>query len=507
MATISRRSFIAAGAMGAAAAALPGLASADEAPAYDVIVIGGGGAGLSAAIEAADAGAQVLLLEKNVATGGATSTSQGRVGGYGTQIQKAQGVEITYEQMYDNLDYISSYRLDPELMGITVAKSGESVDWLIDRCAVPFQSEAAPFQPDAAPTLPNAASDQPDAAPDQPDAAEGDGPLEMMHIVEGAGAALTDALLATATEAGVEVLTEARATSILMEDGVLSGVQTEDGTTYSCKALVVATGGYAYNPELAARFTPEVAGTLGIGHPMSCGEGIVMASNVGACTSHTDSMMCVLKDYEIMTEHTPTSAAANVNGFTSLPNMIMVGAQGTRFYNEDGKGYMSQDLNRPVFDQMHKDKLGYVWMVSDQAAVDATEGKTHRGEDLAYVAGETVEELAANMGVDAEGLAATVEAYNAAVDAGSDAGFGLVPTAKLEAPFVALAVTPCVIITYGGIARNADSQAIRADGTAVEGLYCAGETSCNSAFMGFTISNAITWGRIAGANAAAHAAA
>ena len=479
MATISRRSFIAAGALGAAAAALPAVASADEAGAYDVIVIGGGGAGLSAAIEAADAGAQVLLLEKNVATGGTTSTSQGLIGGYDTQIQKAQGVELTYEEMYDNLDSNASYRLDPELMGITVAKSGESIDWLIDRCSVPFQAEAV----------------------------VGYGPLAMMHVVDGAGAALTDALLATATEAGVEVLTDAKATSILMEDGALAGVQTEDGATYSCKALVVATGGYAYNPELAARFTPEVAGTLGIGHPMSCGEGIVMASNVGACTSHTDSMMCVLKDYEIMTEHTPTSAAANVNGFTSLPNMIMVGAQGTRFYNEDGKGYMSQDLNRPVFDQMHKDKLGYVWMVSDQAAVDATEGKTHRGEDLAYVAGETVEELAANMGVDAEGLAATVEAYNAAVDAGFDAEFGRVPTTKLEAPFVALAVTPCVIITYGGIARNADSQAIRADGTAVEGLYCAGETSCNSAFMGFTISNAITWGRIAGANAAAHAAA
>ena len=285
-----------------------------------------------------------------------------------------------------------------------------------------------------------------------------------------------------------------------------ASVKTEDGSIYGCKALVIATGGYAYNPELAERFTPEVAGTMGIGHPMSTGDGIVMASNVGACTSHTDSMMCVLKDYEIMTEYTPTSAAANVFGFTSLPNMIMVGAEGKRFYNEDNKGYMSQDLNRPVFDQMHKDELGYVWMVSDQACVDATEGKTHRGEDLAYVAGETVEELAANMGVDAEGLAATIDAYNAAVEAGFDAEFGRVPTTKLEAPFVALAVTPCVIITYGGIARNTDSEVIRADGTVIDGMFCAGETSCNSAFMGFTISNAITWGRIAGAGAAAYAA-
>ena len=110
------------------------------------------------------------------------------------------------------------------------------------------------------------------------------------------------------------------------------------------------------------------------------------------------------------------------------------------------------------------------------------------------------------MGVDAEGLAATIDAYNAAVETGFDAEFGRVPTTKLEAPFVALAVTPCVIITYGGIARNADSEVIRADGTVIDGMFCAGETSCNSAFMGFTISNAITWGRIAGAGAAAYAA-
>ena len=481
MTQISGRSFLAATAAAGDAVAMPAIASAGEAPAgevYDVIVVGGGGAGLSAAIEAADAGAKVLLLEKNTVTGGTTSTSQGLIGGYDTQIQKAQGVELTYEQMYDNLDSNASYRLDPELMSITVAKSGESIDWLIDRCGVPFQSEAV----------------------------VGYGPLTMMHVVDGAGLALTDALLATAEAAGVEVKTDSKVTAIAMLDGSPAGVEVEDGTVYSCKALVMAAGGYAYNPELAARFTPEVAGTMGIGHPMSMGEGIVMASNVGACTAHTESMMCVLKDYEIMTEYTPTSAAANVNGFTNLANMILVGADGKRFFNEGAKGYMSQDLNRPVFDQMHKDKIGYVWMVSDQARVDATEGKTHRGEELEYVSGQTAEELAAGMGVDAEGLAATIEAYNAAVDAGFDAEFGRVPTVKLEAPFVALAVTPCVIITYGGIARNADSQVIRADGTVIEGFYCAGEVSCNSAFMGFTVSNAITWGRISGAGAAQYAA-
>ena len=417
------------------------------------------------------------MLAKNSVPGGTTSTSQGLIGGYDSWLQKEQGIELTYEEMLDNLGNNASWRLDPELMGITVEQSGPSIDWLHDRCGVVFQDEVK----------------------------VGYGPLQMMHVVDGMGLALTDTLAACALDSGVEIVCDAQAAEIVMTDGAPTAVKTVDGTTYGCKALVIATGGYSCNPELAARFTPEVAGTMGIGHPMATGDGIIMAANVGACTSHTDSMMCVLKDYEIMTEYTPTSAAANVNGFTSLPNMIMVGAAGTRFTNEADAGYMSQDLNRPVFDQMHKDGLGYVWMVSDQAAIDATEGKTKRGEELQYVTAETPEDLAAAMGVDPAGLAATIEAYNAAVEAGFDAEFGRVPTMALTAPFVALAVTPCSIITYGGIARNASSEVLRTDGTSIPGMYCAGETSCNSAFMGFTISNAITWGKMSGENAAAYA--
>lgn len=491
MAQFTRRSFVKGGSLGIAAVAASGLAGtalADEtdgpAGSYDVIVVGAGGAGLSAAIAAVDAGATVLVVEKNSVAGGTTSTSQGLVGGYDSYLQREQGIELTYEEMYDNLASNASYRLDPELMGITVEQSGPSIDWLHDRCGVVFQE----------------------------DVLVGYGPLQMMHVVDGAGAALTAALEAAALDSGVDILCNAQATEIVMADGSPTGVKvvasddSDDGTTYGCKALVIAAGGYSCNPELAARFTPEVAGTMGIGHPMATGDGIVMAANVGACTSHTDSMMCVLKDYEIMTEYTPTSAAANVNGFTGLANMIMVGAEGARFTNEAAAGYMSQDLNRPVFDQMHKDGLGYVWMISDQAAVDATEGTTHRGEELEYVSAETPEGLAAAMGVDPDGLAATIEAYNAAVEAGFDAAFGRVPTVPLTAPYVALAVTPCSIITYGGIARNASSEVLRADGSTIPGMYCAGETSCNSAFMGFTISNAITWGKMSGENAAAFAA-
>ena len=449
----------------------------------DVVVIGAGGAGLCAAIEAKDQGAgTVILLEKMASIGGTTFTSQGVIGAYGSDLQKEMGIELTFEEMYDNLMSNASYHLDPALTTITLEKSGETINWLADRVGMNFT-----------------------------DVKVGYGPLQMMHQVEGAGAGMAEPFSKSLDDAGVELMLETKATELVMNaDGSVGGVKAEKAGsefTITAKSVVICTGGYAYNPELTARFTPELAGTFGIGFPGSTGDGIIMASNVGAATTHTDDMMCVLKDYTIMAEHNGTSATASNNGFMSLPNMIMVGAEGKRFVNEKDQGYMTQKLNGPVFDQMHKDGLGYVWAISDQAAIDATGGKTKRNLDLEYVTGNTIEEFAANLGVDAAGLEETINNFNAYVDAGYDQEFRRTgdELAKLTAPYVAIPLVPCEIITYGGIARNENAEVLRADGTSIPGLYVAGEASANSAYMGFTLANCFAWGRIAGANAAAYA--
>lgn len=449
----------------------------------DVVVIGAGGAGLCAAIEAKDQGAgTVILLEKMASIGGTTFTSQGVIGAYGSDLQKEMGIELTFEEMYDNLMGNASYHLDPALTTITLEKSGETINWLADRVGMNFV-----------------------------DVKVGYGPLQMMHQVEGAGAGMAEPFSKSLDDAGVELMLETKATELVMNaDGSVGGVKAEKAGsefTITAKSVVICTGGYAYNPELTARFTPELAGTFGIGFPGSTGDGIIMASNVGAATTHTDDMMCVLKDYTIMAEHNGTSATASNNGFMSLPNMIMVGAEGKRFVNEKDQGYMTQKLNGPVFDQMHKDGLGYVWAISDQAAIDATGGKTKRNLDLEYVTGNTIGEFAANLGVDAAGLEETINNFNAYVDAGYDQEFRRTgdELAKLTAPYVAIPLVPCEIITYGGIARNENAEVLRADGTSIPGLYVAGEASANSAYMGFTLANCFAWGRIAGASAAAYA--
>ena len=445
----------------------------------DVVVLGAGGAGVAAAVEACDNGAKVVLLEKLAAIGGTTATSQGMLGAYESKKTKEMDVHHTFEEMYTNLMNNASYRLDPELTTVTIEKSGETMDWLGDRLGMNIY-----------------------------DVIVGYGPLKMMHLIEGAGPAMKTAMENSIAGTDINLMLETKATEILMnEDGSVKGVKAVKGADtiiIYADSVVVATGGYAYNPELTERLDPEKAGTWGIGFPGSTGDGIVMASNVGAALTHTGDMMCVLKDYEIMSEHNGTSATANVSSFISRDNTVLLGANGKRFVNEKDIGYMTQKLNSPVFDQMHKDGLGYVWAISDKASLEAK--KVVRGLGMEFITADTFEDLAAKMELDVETVVKTLTDYNSYVDAGHDPEFGRLLLAKLEAPYCAVKVVPCEIITYGGIARNEASEVIRADGTVIPGLYTAGEASANSAYMGFTITNAFVWGRIAGTNAAAFAA-
>ncbi len=445
----------------------------------DVVVVGAGGAGVAAAVEAYDKGASVILLEKTAAIGGTTATSQGMIAGYETYKTKEQDIHYTVDQMYHNLMNNASYRLDPALTMITVEKSGQTIDYLHERMGMEFDDTIWTYY----------------------------GNLQMMHVVTGAGLAMKSAMETTLANTTIDLQLNTRANEILMNaDGSVKGVKATRGndTVYVyADSVVIATGGYAYNPELTVRLDPEKEGTMGIGWEGATGDGIIMASNVGAALTHLQDMMCVLKDYEIMAFHNGNSATANVSSFISRDNTVLLGKNGTRFCDEKDIGYMTQALNQPIFDQMHRDELGYVWAISDVASLTAK--KVTRGLGMEFITADTFEELAQKMELPVETVVETLTNYNSYVAAGHDPEFGRLLLAELTAPYAAVKVMPCEIITYGGIARNTEAEVIRADGTVIPGLYTAGEASANSAYMGFTVSNAYTWGRIAGENAAEYA--
>ncbi len=444
----------------------------------NLLVIGAGGAGLSAAVEAADNGTEnILLIEKMPVIGGTTFISQGLIGGSNSDIAKKLEVKHTEEELYDLLMNNAHYRLDPKLARITADSSGETINWLQNNINIKFKDEIV----------------------------VGYGPLQMMHMVDGGGIAMKEPFTKALEDRKVEVMLETPAKDLISDiDGnILGAIADKDGSDYyiKAKAIVIATGGYAANAELAAALNPTYEGIYGLGHPASTGDGIIMASKHGAAISNSIHMMLVFKDYDLLANKGGNTNTANISKYIAAPNVIFVGKEGKRFVDEKSGGFMNQDIAQPILDQMHKDEIPYIWAITDQHGIDKSGAV--RGMKMEFLKADSIEELAKLMEVDPIALSETVVKWNEGVAEGNDDEFNRDQLDSIMTPpYYAASVVPGHIITYGGILRNEKAEVLRADGSVIPGLFTAGETSANSSYMGFTLSNCFTWGRIAGASAA-----
>jgi fumarate reductase flavoprotein subunit len=326
-----------------------------------------------------------------------------------------------------------------------------------------------------------------------------------MHAVEGRGTGMARAYKAALENRRIEVLLQTPAKELLIDDdghiaGVLAMDRKGDELRVKSKAVIIATGGYAGSHTLAGLLNPLYEGAFGVGNGAATGDGLIMASRIGASISNTDLLMGVLKDYEILSKHRGNIYSSSIARFAE--KCIYVGKAGKRFVPESDGSFMSQGVIEPVLKQMRKDRASYVWAVNDHKNV--TQSRAKRGHDLEYLHADTLEELAEIMEVDPQGLAETVERWNSMAAGGVDTELGRVGDLSTidTAPYYAVAVVPAIPITYGGILRNQRGEVLRNDNTIVNGLYTAGEASASSAYMGFTLSNAVTWGRIAGESAA-----
>ena len=441
---------------------------------HELLIIGGGAAGLSAAIEAADLGAtDVLLVEKLGYVGGSAFVSAGILGGWDTQVTKALGLEIDPLEIYAENMKEKDYTLDPELTMTTIMKSGETIDWLIDRVGVTFQKDVV--------------------------TKDGYGTIKAIHLVEGEGPSMRAPYMATleALEA-VKIELNTPATELICEDGkVVGAVIMREGNPVrvGAKAVILATGGYSTNRELFTRLHPANAVFQTSMMPGSTGDGLIMATAVGAVANNVDQLQCYLRVYD--------------NPRNQDPYMynIFVGLDGKRFMDEKRT---AQTHNQAIRDDLVKlygnQGADYFYCINDQATMEMMGLAAAVPESAHVIAAETLDELAEKTGIDAEGLKATVEAWNSEVVANqADAQFGrtqmLMPIG--EGPYYAIKTTFFSSVCHGGLAKNAKAQAIRADGSAIDGLYAAGEVTATTNSNGYTISAAVTWGRIAAQNAVA----
>lgn len=456
---------------GGAAEEPAGEAAAPGEMETDFLIIGGGIAGMTAAIEASDVGFEsITVLEQLSHLGGAAFVSEGILSGYDTQVSEAMDLHVDPLAIYEEQMREKKYLLDPALTMLTVEQSGVIIDWLIDELGVVFQDEII--------------------------TKDGYGTLPIVHLVEGEGPGLRAPYeAALAARPNIEVMMETRGVELIVEDGAVVGavaMQGEQELRIRAKAVLIATGGYNSNHELIVATHPANRVFQTSLMPGNNGDGLIMATAIGAGTQNLDQLQCYLRDYAL-----PTS---------SMPYLfkIFVGQEGNRFMDEKRTGQIWNQENRDaVIMQTGKDGLDYFFAINDHATMEAYGMLEGIAEHPGVAIGETLEELAANAGIDAEGLKATVDAWNAACAAGEDAEFGrdrqLEPIG--DGPYYAVQTTLFTSVCHGGLIKNAEAEVLRFDGSAIQGLYAAGEVTTVTNSNGFTISNAIIFARIAAQSA------
>ena len=490
----------------------------------DVVVVGAGGAGMTAAITAAGEGKSVVILESQSMVGGNSVRATGGMNAGKTVYQdenefgESAGVEKTLktaaEKYADNetitalaktvseqwaayqanpTGYFDSVELmeldtmiggkginDPALVETLCANSADAIDWL-DEHGI---------------TLHNVSS-------------FGGASVKRIHRPVNAegktvsvGSYMIPLLQENCEKAGVKMMLDTTATEILTDaNGAAVGVKATGASgetvTVNAKAVVLASGGFGANLDMVVKYKPELKGFMTTNAPGIQGQGIEMAQAIGAATVDMDQI-------QIHPTVEANTAALITEGLRG-DGAVLINAEGKRFIDEVG--------TRDVVSAAEIAQTGsYSWLVVDQAMVDASsviQGYIKKGYT---VTGATYEELGKAMGVDAAAFAETMDKWNGYVEAKNDPDFGRTSFANPlnTAPYYAVKVTAGVHHTMGGLKINANTEVLNEKGEVIPGLFAAGEVTGGvhgaNRLGGNAVADFTVFGRIAGAAASDYAA-
>ena len=447
----------------------------------DVLVIGAGACGLVAALRARDAGAEVIVVERDPSPTGSTSMSSGFVPAPATRFQRAIGVaDDTPEWFTADIMAKSKGKSEPGLARLAASTIGPALEWLADAHALEWLVLDDFLYP-------------------------GHSRHRMHAVPEKTGDALLARLLAAAEAADIPVVTEARATTLFAGEGnriAAVEITRPDGATeiIGCKALVLACNGFGGNRELVAKFIPEIVGGLYYGHEGNEGDALLWGEQLGARLQH-------LSGYQ------GHGSLAHPHGILISWALMMEGgfqvnSEGRRFSNEHG-GYSEQAVN--VLAQPG----GIAWNIYDDRLHLFAQGFPDYCAAMAAGAireGDSLAELAVATGLPADALGETF-AEVAHCQAGKESDpFGRDFSARpmLSAPYYAVKVTGALFHTQGGLMIDDDARVLDGEGRAFPNLYAGGGAACGvsgpdvSGYLsGNGLLTAIAFGYIAGHCAAA----
>jgi fumarate reductase flavoprotein subunit len=427
---------------------------------FDVIIVGGGGAGLAAAIEATKAGASCIILEADKKLGGATALSGGVFYAADTSVQRARGIDDTADAMFEYIMALNQWALKPDIIRYICENSGPTLEWLIALGTV--------FPPEFL------------VCSGVERAARG-------HPSRGAGEGIADALINAAGAAGIETAVATRVEKLLYEGGRVVGV-TAAGTELRAPVVIVTTGGFGNNPQMVKRLFPSAAQhgswTWAVHDraPYIVGDGIVLGESVGAAVAGYDTGLVL-----------PTSGFGKYIEAFLPPWTMIVNEQGRRFMPEMASyticGYLiNEQTNQHAFaifdeptlieasnDSRYLDpyNAGITTPIWEEATIreQVRKGRIKTRETLA--------KLAADCDINAAALQATVETYNEDCSLGEDTHFfkkspKMFPIRK--EPFYAVEVRAAIIGGTGaGLDIDRHCHVLDQAGRPIPGLFAAGE--------------------------------
>ena len=490
----------------------------------DVVIVGAGGAGMTAAITAAAEGKSVVIVESQPMVGGNSVRATGGMNAGKTVYQdenefgESAGVEKTLkaaaEKYADNetitalaatvaeqwaayqanpTGYFDSVELmeldtmiggkginDPALVETLCSNSADAIDWLGEQ-GITLHSVSS-FGGASVKRI------------HRPVDAEG----KTLSV----GSYMIPLLEENCEKAGVQMMLNTTATEILTDDnGAAVGIKATGASgetiTINAKAVVLTTGGFGANLDMVVEYKPELKGFMTTNAPGILGQGIKMAQAIGADTVDMDQI-------QIHPTVEANTAALITEGLRG-DGAVLINAEGKRFIDEVG--------TRDVVSAAEIAQTGsYSWLVVDQAMVDASsviQGSIKKGYT---VTGETYEELGKAMGVDEAAFAETMNTWNGYVEAKNDPDFGRTSFAnKLDtAPYYAIKVTAGVHHTMGGLKINTNTEVLNENGEVIPGLFAAGEVTGGvhgaNRLGGNAVADFTVFGRIAGAAASKYAA-
>ena len=438
----------------------------------DVLVVGGGGAGICAAISAAENGAQVILAEKLSQLGGATILSGGAIPVVVTKQQTEAEVEDSIFAMATDILRPTNYTVRADLVYTVAERAKELIEWTEQKGVVWTLDERGRFGQTA----------------------------RRMHIAEGTGDGLVNTLIEhmAAQESITQMLSFEIEGLVLDDSNAVAGAYgTYYGKKYAvtAKNTVLATSGFANNPDMIAQYCPETADAVKVVALGATGEGIKWAEELGV------ELQCMgaYQGHAFRGVDSNTTAghqALATNG------AIIVNANGERFVNEYG-GY--SDLSPHVLAQ--PDHIGYICFTDIQASKSKEFAER---QSAGYVAtGATAAELAEALGIDAVALEKTFDAYKAGIEKGEDAFNKSNLPENFDGPYYAMKITGEIRHTQGGMPTDVAGHVVRPDDTLIPGLYAAGGCtegfSCRAGSVyssGNGLIQALLFGMIAGRNAA-----